>query len=82
MECESEHTDKNNLIYFRDILPNKNKFKENVNELKIKIEEYKQKINGIKKALDNVVINLEIYYEINDNLIKDFDKKKKKLLFI
>ena len=77
MECESEHTDKNNLIYFRDILPNKNKFKENVNELKIKIEEYKQKINGIKKALDNVVINLEIYYEINDNLIKDFDKKKK-----
>ena len=77
MECESEHKDKQNLVYFRDILPNKNKFKENLNELKTKIEEYKEKINEVKKALDSIIINLENYYEINDNLIKDFDKKKK-----
>ena len=77
MECESEHKDKQNLIYFKDILPNKNKLKENLKELKIKIEKYKEKINEIKKTLDNVIINLENYYEINDNLMKDYDKKKK-----
>ena len=82
MECESEHKDKQNLIYFRDIFPNKNKFEENLDVLKTKIEKYKEKINEIKKVLDNVIINLENYYEINDNLIKDFKKKKKKLLFI
>ena len=77
MECESEHKDKQNLIYFRDIFPNKNKFEENLDVLKTKIEKYKEKINEIKKVLDNVIINLENYYEINDNLIKDFKKKKK-----
>jgi DNA repair exonuclease SbcCD ATPase subunit len=82
MECESEHKDKENLIYFRDILPNKNKIKENLNELKTKIEQYKEKINEIKKMFDAIIINLENYYEINDNLLKDLNKKKKKLLFI
>ena len=77
MECESEHKDKENLIYFRDILPNKNKIKENLNELKTKIEQYKEKINEIKKMFDTIAINLDNYYEINDNLLKDLDKKKK-----
>ena len=77
MECESEHIDKQNLIYFRDILPNKNKLKQNLKELKTKIEKYKVKINEIKKSLDNAIINLENYYEINDNLMKEFDAKKK-----
>ena len=77
MECESEHLDKYNLIYFRDILPNKNKLKQNLKELKTKIEKYKEKINEIKKSLDNVIINLENYYEINDNLMKEFETKKK-----
>lgn len=77
MECESEHKDKENLIYFRDILPNKDKYKENVNGLKTKINQYKEKINGIKRVLDTIIINLEIYYNINNNLMKDLEKKKK-----
>ena len=77
MECKSEHKDKENLIYFRDILPNKNKIKENLNELKTKMEQYKEKINEIKKMFDAIIINLENYYEINDNLSKDLDKNKK-----
>ena len=77
LECESEHKDKENLIYFRDILPNKDKYKENVNGLKTKINQYKEKINGIKRVLDTIIINLEIYYNINNNLMKDLEKKKK-----
>ena len=56
MECESEHKDKQNLIYFRDILPNKNKYKSNKNELKEKIDKYKDKITEIKSELDEIII--------------------------
>ena len=30
-----------------------------------------------KKIFDAIIINLENYYEINDNLLKDLNKKKK-----
>ena len=77
MECESEHKDKQNLIYFRDILPNKDKYKSNINELKEKIDKYKDKINEIKIVLDKIIINMDNIYEINNNLMKDYEKKKK-----
>ena len=77
MECESEHKDKQNLIYFRDILPNKDKYKSNINELKEKIDKYKDKITEIKSELDKIIINMDNIYEINNNLMKDYEKKKK-----
>ena len=64
-------------IYFRDILPNKEKYKSNLTELKIKIDTLKEKINEIKKTFDKVIINLETYYEINNNLLKNYEKKRK-----
>ena len=77
MECEAEHKDKQNLIYFRDILLNKVQFKTNLNELKTKIDKYKEKINVIKNIFDKIIENLETYYEINENLLNDYEKKKK-----
>ena len=77
IECESEHKDKENLLDFRDLLPNKEKFKNNLDSFKSKINEYKEKINEIKKLLDNFVLNLELYYNIGDNLFKNYEKKKR-----
>ena len=77
MECESEHKDKQNLIHFRNILFNKDKYKSNINELKEKIDKYKDKITEIKSELDKIIININNIYEINNNLMKDFEKKKK-----
>ena len=77
IECEAKHKDKQNLIYYRDILPDKDKYKTNLNELKKSIDKYKEKINEIKNMFDKIIIDLETYYEINNNLLNDYEKKKK-----
>ena len=77
MECEAEHKDKQNLIYFRDILPNKVQLKTNLNELRTKIDKYEEKINEIKNIFDKIIASLEMYYEINNNLLNDYENKKK-----
>ena len=82
IECESSHKDKDNIIYFRDILPNKDIVNSQINELQTKINKYKEMINGLKNLLDKIILNLEQYYKINDNLMKNYGKKKKKLLSI
>ena len=77
IECESTHKDKENLIYFRDILPNKDKIKNQINDLNIKINKYKEIINNLKNLLDKIVLNLEIFNKINDNLMKNYEKKRR-----
>ncbi len=75
MECESGHKDKENLIYLRDILPNKDIVRNQLNELNTKINQYKEKINDLKNVLDKIILNLETYYKISDNLLKNYEKK-------
>ena len=81
MECEAEHKDRQNLIYFRDILPNKEQYISKLNDLKTKIDKYKEKINEIKNILDKIITNLETYYQINDNLLNEYDQKKKIIIY-
>ena len=79
--CESEHKDRNNIIYYGNIIPKKDIFKSQMDELKKKIEKYNEKIkeiiNEINKILNKVSKNLEIYYNINNNLFENFEKKNR-----
>ena len=76
MSCESEHKDKENIIYYRDILlPKKDVMKNQIEELKNIINKFKEKIGEIKNILDMFNTNLEIYFNINDNMFKNFEKK-------
>ena len=77
MFCESEHKDKENIIYYRDILPKKDVMKNQIEELKNIINKFKEKIQEIKNILDMINTNLEIYFNINDCLIKNFEKKNR-----
>ena len=77
MFCESEHKDKENIIYYRDILPKKDMMKSQIEEIKNSINIFKKKIQEIKNILDSISINLEIYYNINDNVLKQFEKKNR-----
>jgi hypothetical protein len=77
MFCESEHKDKENIIYYRDILPKKDVMKNQIEELKNVINKFKEKIQEIKNILDKINTNLEIYFNINDCLIKNFEKKNR-----
>ena len=77
MFCESEHKDKENIILYREILPKKDRMKNQVKELKNIINKMKEKIQEIKSILDIIITNLEIYIDINDNMIKNFEKKNR-----
>ena len=71
--CETEH---NNHNYFSLNKLIKNK-ENNINELRIKIDSLKQQINDIIIKFNKVMKNLEIYYNINKNIIKNYNKKNK-----
>ena len=58
IECESSHKDKDNIIYFRDILPNKDIVNSQINELQTKINKYKEMINDLKNLLDKIKSNI------------------------
>ena len=75
MFCESEHKDKENMIYYRDILPKKDILKTQLNSLKNIFNKFKERIKEITDILESINANIEIYYNINDNLIKNFEKK-------
>ena len=77
IECESNHKDKENIILYRDLLPKKDLIKSQLSELRIKIDKFKEVINKFKKDLDDIIFNFEIYYSINDNIIKNYTMKKR-----
>jgi len=77
IECESSHQDKENIVMYRDILPDKDKIASQINELRIMIDQYKEVIDKIKNELDDIIKNYEIYYLINDNLMKIYQKKNR-----
>lgn len=77
LECESSHKIKDNIILYRDILPKKDLIKSQLSELRIKIDKYKEIINKFKQGLDDVVMNFDVCCSLNDNIIKNYDMKKR-----
>jgi len=45
----------------------------NVNELRIKIDNFKKEINNMINKFNKIIDNLEIYYKINNDIIKNYD---------
>ena len=73
--CGLEHDKKHYLIYHREIFENSKIT--NLNELRSKIDELKTEINNIINEFNKVLNNLEIYYEINNNMAKNFNINNK-----
>ena len=75
MYCEQEHNE-HNIINYGKLIPNDNKIN---NELK-QLEEAKNKlqndIDDIILKLNRIKNNIEIYYNINKNIINNFNKEK------
>ena len=71
--CESDHLN-HNLVTFGRLKKNKFVFLQQNEILKNSINQFKNTINGIKEKLDRVADNLEIYLDINNTLLKAFNR--------
>jgi len=74
--CEKSHKN-HDLIYYGNILPNKDKLNNNIQKLKIKIEEYKNDINEIINNLNDLKESFDIYYKIINNLKNSYEVKNR-----
>ena len=74
--CLKEHN-KHTVIAYGNILPDINKFTEELEKAKKYIEEYKNKINDIVSKLIDFGEDLDKYYIIFENLIKSFEIRKR-----
>ena len=78
LKCELRHNNKHKLIEFKEILPNKhfvNKIKEMQNEFRESIDNLEEEINNIVKILHNFLDSLNSYYQINEEIIKNYELK-------
>ena len=73
--CGLNHDKNHVLIYHREIFENSKI--ENINELRSKIDELKIEIKNIINEFNTFLNNLEIYYEINNNMLKNFNINNK-----
>ena len=75
--CENEHNDEHNIIDLSYIFMNENELIKSSEDLKNKIDEFKYKINIIKDILDNMINKLETYFIVNQNIIDNYNIKKR-----
>ena len=76
MECEIEHKN-HNLTYFGELMPNKDKLLKEIAQFRIKIDEFNKNVNDIIKILNNTMDNIEIYYNLCNDILNNFEIKKK-----
>ena len=62
--CKLDHNNHNRINY-RDIIENKDN---NMHEIKIKIDLFKKEIESIINKLNIIIKNIDIYYNINNNI--------------
>ena len=77
MNCFSHHNKSHKLIEYKDIIPNDNKIKEEIAELRSNIDTFKQTITDIMGKLELVKEKIEIFYQINYDILKNYVKQNK-----
>ena len=75
--CEKEHSD-HSIIYFGDIMPNMDKLKAKLSDLKQVINRFNEKIKKIIEKLEYLAKTIDIYYELQNNILNNYDKRKDK----
>ena len=76
MFCENEH-DSHGIIYYKNIIPNKDKIKNELNELRYKIDKMNDNIKEIINILNKTSEYLEILYKINNDIINNYNIKNR-----
>ena len=76
MMCDSQHQG-HDTVFFGNLLPDIDGIKTKLLEMKKNIEIFKNKINEIIEQLNNLVKTMELYYEINNDILKNYKIKNK-----
>ena len=76
-KCNTEDDKEHKIISFEEIMPNIENVEKNLKELKKVIDTFNAQISEMLKMLNQVKNNMNIYYTINDNLLKNYDNKNR-----
>ena len=71
--CDKNHNISHKIIYYKDIIPDENIIKEEINKFEKKIDKFKNIIQKIINILNKTIENLEIFYKINTDIINKFE---------
>ena len=74
--CANDHMD-HDIILYESIIPNINKLKNEIIKLKNSIDILKSDINIIINKLNKVMENIDIYYNICNNILKNYEIKNR-----
>ena len=73
--CANKHKN-HNIILYEDIISDKDEIKNKINELRKEIDTFNKNINEIIKKLKKVIDNMEIYYNIYNNIMINYGKNR------
>ena len=75
MYCEQEHNE-HNIINYGKLIPDDNKINKELKQLEEAKNKLQNDIDDIILKLNRIKNNIEIYYNINKNIINNFNKEK------
>ena len=74
--CENKHSHHKTITY-GSILPNKEVLEQDLNNSKKALKEFKDNINKIISKLNDVMKNMDDYFNIYNDIINNFDSRNK-----
>ena len=74
--CEIYHSG-HSVISFGKILPIKENLTNQINELKFNIDKFKNEIQKLKQILNHVIQNVDIYFNIINDIFNSFELRKR-----
>ena len=77
MLCEKNHDKNHHKVKYKNLIEDEDKIKEKVKIFKTKIENIKDKITNIVDILNKLKDEIDIYYEINNDLINNYNIQNK-----
>ena len=79
--CESEHS-KYKTITYGSILPKKDELEKSINNSEKILIEFKENVNKIISKLNDVIKNIDEYFNIYKNIINNFDARNKNYIIL
>ena len=77
LSCLNEHKN-HSVISFEEKLIDIDKLRNNMNNLRNEINNFREKINDIIIKLKKIIENLDLYYNINNNILSNYEKNKQR----